>query len=70
MNPFFGRQFEAFVRDEFAGIVLPGTGPATGGTKKTRSIVWRLTTLHLLLSLANANGGISDTGRQKNFSRA
>ncbi|MFA4860681.1 ATP-binding protein [Methanoregula sp.] len=24
MNPFFGRQFESFVRDEFAGIVLPG----------------------------------------------
>jgi hypothetical protein len=24
MNPFFGRQFEAFVRDEYAGMVLPG----------------------------------------------
>jgi AAA+ ATPase superfamily predicted ATPase len=24
MNPFFGRQFEAFVRDEYAGTVLPG----------------------------------------------
>jgi len=24
MNPFFGRQFESFVRDEFAGIVMPG----------------------------------------------
>jgi len=24
MNPFFGRQFEGFVRDEYAGTVLPG----------------------------------------------
>ena len=24
MNPFFGRQFESFVRNEFAGIVMPG----------------------------------------------
>lgn len=24
MNPFFGRQFESFVRDEFAGTALPG----------------------------------------------
>ena len=24
MDPFFGRQFESFVRDEFAGIMLPG----------------------------------------------
>jgi hypothetical protein len=24
MNPFFGRQFESFVRDEYAGTVLPG----------------------------------------------
>lgn len=24
MNPYFGRQFESFIRDEYAGVVLPG----------------------------------------------
>lgn len=24
MNPYFGRQFESFIRDEYAGLVLPG----------------------------------------------
>ncbi len=35
MNAFFGRQFEAFVRDEYAGTVLFGvSGQGTGGIKK------------------------------------
>ena len=68
MNPFFGRQFEAFVRDEYAGMVLPDTGPATGGTRRTRSISWRLTILRQRLSLANANGGMSVSSRPENSS--